>query len=203
MRKIWTIAQKELRTFFGDRNLLIIMLAAPLAISTIIGLAFGNMGGDVPVKDIPVAIVNQDTGNGQQNYGAIFVTAFLPPTDSAADGSTQPDCPTDEAASEASDDANATTLQDLTNAVQLDDVAQAKAGVDAGTYAAAVIIPADFSQKIGYSGPTDPVEASDVEVYANSGQQISGAIIRSIVESIGSQITTNNIAIASTFDAIG
>ncbi|MEO8612865.1 MAG: ABC transporter permease, partial [Chloroflexota bacterium] len=197
MRKIWTIAQKELLMFFGDRNLVVIMIAAPLAIATLIGLAFGGQGGDVPVKDIPVAIVNQDTGSGQQNYGDIFVNAFIPP-DAASGGTSQPTCPSDTTANQ-----NATTLQDLTNAVRMDDAAAAKAGVDAGTYAAAIIIPADFSKKIGYTGPTDPVEPSDIEVYANSGQQIGGAIIRSIVESIGSQVATNNIAIASTFDAVG
>jgi ABC-type transport system involved in multi-copper enzyme maturation permease subunit len=202
MRKIWTIAQKELLSFFGDRNLVIIMIAAPLAIATIIGLAFGNMGGgDVPIKDIPVAIINQDSGNGQQNYGDIFVNAFIPNSAASAGATSQPTCPTDETASGTTQ--NATTLQDLTNAVKLDDPAAAKAGVDAGTYAAAIIIPADFSKKIGYSGPTDPVEPSDIEVYANSGQQIGGAIIRSIVESIGNQVATGNIAIASTFDAVG
>ena len=45
MRKIWTIAWKELYMTFSDRNLVAIMIAAPLAISTIIGLAFGGLGG--------------------------------------------------------------------------------------------------------------------------------------------------------------
>jgi ABC-2 type transport system permease protein len=203
MRKIWAITWKELYTFFNDRNLLLILIAAPLAIATIIGLAFGGQGGDVPVKDIPVAIVNQDSGNGQQNYGDIFVAAFIPPT--ATDSGTaaaQPTCAsTDTSSSNAG--ANTTTLQDLTNAVKLDDPAAARAGVDAGTYAAAIIIPADFSKKIGYGGPTDPVESATVDVYANSGQQIGGAIIRSIVDSIGNQIATGNIALASTFNTIG
>jgi ABC-type transport system involved in multi-copper enzyme maturation permease subunit len=199
MRKIWTIAQKELYAFFGDRNLVVIMIAAPLLIATIIGLAFGNQGGDVPIKNIPVAIVNQDTGNDQQNFGSIFVNVFIPST--TTESSDLPACPTEEPSGESSQ--NATTLDDLTDAVKVDDVAAARAGVDAGTYTAAIIIPADFTQKLGYGGPTDPVESSGIEVYANSGQQVGGAIIRSIVQGIGNQIATGNIAIASTFDAVG
>lgn len=200
MRKIWTIAWKELYSTFTDRNLVIIMIAAPLAISTIIGLAFGGLaGGDVPVSDIPIAIVNQDSGSGGQHYGDIFVNAFIPPA--ASDGSSEaPACQTPETGDEPQ---RSVTLDDLTNPVRLDDAAAARAGVDDGTYAAAIIIPADFSQKIGYGGPTDPVEATGVEVYANSGRALAAGIIRSIVESIGNQIATGNIALASTFETIG
>jgi ABC-type Na+ efflux pump permease subunit len=206
MRKIWTIASKELYLTFSDRNLLIIMIAAPLAIATIIGLAFGNLGGnDVPIKDIPVAIVNLDTGTEQQNYGDIFVNAFIPAETTGADGNALPACPTtaegDSSGTSASQ--NSTTLQDLTNATRLDDPAAARAAVEAGTYDAAIIIPADFSQKLGYGGPTDPVEGTQVEVYANGGSQVTAGIIRSIVESIGNQIATGNIAIASTLDTVG
>ncbi len=200
MRKIWTIAWKELYMTFSDRNLVIILIAAPLAISTIIGLAFGGVGGgDVPISDIPVAIVNQDTGSGGQNYGAIFVNAFIPPAPTAGE-SALPACPLVETTAASG---NTTTLDDLTNTVKLEDVDVARAGVDNGTYTAAIIIPADFSQQIGYSGPTDPVEPAGVEVYANSGRTIPASIIRSIVESIGNQIATGNIAIATTLDTIG
>jgi ABC-type transport system involved in multi-copper enzyme maturation permease subunit len=64
MRKIWTIAWKELVTTFTDRTLILIMIVTPLLLSTIIALAFG--GGDDPdgfnLSKIPIAIVNQDEG---------------------------------------------------------------------------------------------------------------------------------------------
>lgn len=63
MGKIWAIAWKELYTTLTDRNLLLIMFATPLALSTIIGLAFGGLGSDTPtIAAIPVAIVNLDQG---------------------------------------------------------------------------------------------------------------------------------------------
>lgn len=70
MRKIWAIAWKELYTTLIDRNLLLIMFATPIALSTIIGLAFGGIGADTPtIAQIPVALVNLDQG---LDVGSLF-----------------------------------------------------------------------------------------------------------------------------------
>lgn len=200
MRKIWIIAWKELYTTFSDRSLLMVLVAAPLAIATIIGLAFGGDNGDIPVKDIPVALVNLDKGSTTQNYGQFFVNAFIEqPTSSDSTTASLPVCPNAPAATDSAPGQN--VLFDLTNAVQLEDVNAARVGVDDGTYTAAIIIPEDFSQKIGY-GLNDPVEPTQIEVYANGGRAVPAAIIRSIVDSIGTQITTGNIAIAATLNTI-
>jgi ABC-2 type transport system permease protein len=203
MKKILAIAWADLYSSFSDRNFVLILIAAPLAIATLIGLAFGNTsGGDVPIRDIPVAVVNLDKGTDQQNYGDIFVAAFVPPAEGAEETATgQPTCPTADAA-ETDETNNQNLLYDLTDATRVDDVETARAGVNDGTYTAAIIIPEDFSARIGYGGPTDPVEQAEVEVYANSGNVVSASIIRSIVESIGNQIATGNIAIASTLGTI-
>lgn len=200
MRKILTIAWKDLYTTYSDRNLVLIMLAAPLAIATIIGLAFGNLAsGDIPVSDIPVAVVNLDEGSANINYGSIFVSALVPAGEGAASTSALPACETGD--TPAPTGSNTNILFDLTEAVVLNDPAVAKAGVDDGTYTAAIIIPADFSQKLNY-GFNDPVEATQVEVYANGGRAVGAGIIRSVVESIGNQIATGNIAVAATLDTI-
>ena len=64
MRKILAIAAKEIYIVFRDRNLVLLMFATPLVLSTIVGLAFGGSGdSDVPdFADIPVAVVNHDEG---------------------------------------------------------------------------------------------------------------------------------------------
>jgi ABC-2 type transport system permease protein len=201
MRKIITLAWKELYIVFTDRNLLVIMIAAPLAIATIIGLAFGGQGGDIPVRDIPVAIVNLDEGGAnEQNFGSIFVSAFVPPADGAEPAQQALNCPTSEAASDA-DVGSSTTLYDLTEAVEVADVATARAGVDTGTYTAAIIIPADFTARLGYA-QNDPIEAAAIEVYANNGRAVGAGIIRSIVEGIGNQLATGSIAAATTVDSV-
>src|SRR5262245_48179039 len=137
LRKVLNIAWRNLYVTYTDRNLILIMIATPLALATIIGLSFSGFisgGNDVPIHDIPVAVVNLDqtvNANGTEiNNGQIVVNLLIPPADST----------------------NAeTALTDLTNAVQLDDPDAARAAVDAGTYAAAIIIPADFSQKVTYT----------------------------------------------------
>lgn len=185
LSKIWTIAWKELYTTFTDRNLILIMIVTPLALATIIGLAFSNFlnaSSDVPVSDIPMAIVNLDQGsdaNGAAvNNGARIVDIFLPEVHRSND-----------------------VIDMLTNAEQLDDAATAREGVDTGRYAAAIIIPADFSQKLTYS-QTHSIEPVSVEVYASPAATISASIIRSITESIVSQIATGNIAVEATIQTI-
>ncbi len=186
-RKIWAITWREIYTTFTDRNLILIMILTPLALATIIGAAFSsfiNTSNDVPVQDIPVAIVNLDQGtqsNGTTvNNGDIFVT-LLVPTGAAADSSNP--------------------LMELTNAVQVADADTARAAVDDGTYAAAIIIPTDFSAKLSYS-QTHSIEPVSVEVYASPATPTSGTIIRSIAEGIVNQIATGNITVEATIQAL-
>jgi ABC-type Na+ efflux pump permease subunit len=83
LAKLWAIAWKELYTTFRDRNLILIMFATPLALSTIIGLAFGGLGGDTPtIAAIPLAVVNQDAGLDVDSLMAnAVITDATTPTD--------------------------------------------------------------------------------------------------------------------------
>ena len=191
MNRIIAMVWKDLYITYTDRNLLLIMIVAPLALATIISLAFSNFfnaSGDVPVSDIPVAVVNLDqgveTGDTIFNNGDVFVDTLVPPAD----------------ADEQTLEENA--LYQLTNAVEMSTPEEARAGVDAGDYSAAIIIPADFSEKITYSQDHPTVEPSAVEVYANPATPVSANIIRSIVEGISSQLEAGNVAIAATLTAL-
>ena len=187
LRKILAMSWKEVYTTYTDRNLLLIMIATPLALATIIGLAFsgflGNTGNDIPIRDIPFALVNLDagtTGVGGRNNGQTFVDLLVP--GAAAD---QPQA-----------------LLDLTDARQMTSARLARMAVDRGELAAAVIIPEDFSAKLSYSPAHLALEPTTIEIYANAAQPISANIIRSIVSGIGDQIATGNIAVAVTIDAL-
>lgn len=191
MRKILNIAWKDLYTVYTDRNLMIIMIVSPLALATIISLAFSQFfggGNDVPIRDIPLAIVNLDEGieaNGSTiNNGQIFIDVLVPPAD--ADEATLNDNP----------------LYQLTNAVALDTPEAARAGVDDGTYSAAVIIPPDFSRGLTFTQDNQTIAGSSVDIYASSAAPVGAAITRSIVEGITNQIATGNITIASTINAL-
>ncbi|HVU11642.1 MAG TPA: ABC transporter permease [Phototrophicaceae bacterium] len=187
LSKIWAITWKEIYTTYTDRNLLLIMLLTPLALATIIGAAFSgfiNTSNDVPVSDIPVAVVNLDQGtnaNGTTvNNGDTFVSLLVP-----KDGKPDP----------------SNELQTLTSAVQVADAATARAAVDQGTYAAAIIIPADFSAKLTYS-QTHSIEPVAVEVYASAASPISASIVRTITGEIVNQIATGNITVEATIEAL-
>lgn len=211
MDKILAITRKELYTTFTDRNLLILMLAAPLAISVIVGLVFGGLGssGSSPIADIPVAVVNLDAGAEQQgqptNYGDT-IAAILTSTDGAVVGNQTADCPLAEAPTQ-SGDQFAMSLDEILAAQQIDDLDAARSGVENGDFAAAVIIPADYSARlVDTSNPlADPAafeNAVSIEIYANSGQALEGTIVRSIVDGINKQMLTGNVAISASIGAI-
>ncbi|MCW5876942.1 MAG: ABC transporter permease [Anaerolineales bacterium] len=63
------IAWKDTQRRFSDWKALAGMLAAPLLISALIGLAFGNLtSGETPITDIALAVVNHDEGELGQVY---------------------------------------------------------------------------------------------------------------------------------------
>jgi ABC-2 type transport system permease protein len=71
--KALQIAIKDTLTRFRDWKALAGMLAAPLVISGLIGLAFGNLSaGETPIENIPVAIVNHDDGQLGQAYADVL-----------------------------------------------------------------------------------------------------------------------------------
>ncbi|NDJ77078.1 MAG: hypothetical protein GYB65_12555, partial [Chloroflexi bacterium] len=91
--KLTAITWKDLYQTFQDRNALLYMFAMPVALSLIIGLAFGT-GGDISIDEIPLAIVNGDEGHAQDTddvasndggdmmrLGDIYETAFVPSGD--------------------------------------------------------------------------------------------------------------------------
>ena len=190
MSKIWAIAWRDLYITFTDRNAVLIMIVTPLALAAIIGYAFSgffNTGGDVPVRDISLAVVNLDGGSANNgvdiNNGQIFVDALVPLADATAETLEE------------------NVLYTLTNAVELEDADAARAGVDDGTYAAAIIVPPDFSQNLTYS-QTSAMQPTAVEVYASAANPVSASIVRSVAASIGSQIAAGNITIAATIETL-
>lgn len=190
MRQILAIAWKDLHLTYTDRSLLLIMIVTPLALATIIGLAFSGAirGSDVPVRDIPVAVVNLDEGVEQGGQllrlGDAFPSALVPPADA------QP----------AALEENA--LFTLTNAVALDSADSARAAVDRGEYAAAIIVPPEFSRSLVITSAASTITPVQIEVYTSPTATISGGILRSVTEQIANTIASGSITVAATIDAI-
>jgi ABC-2 type transport system permease protein len=72
--RTWHIAWKDTLIRLRDRNALLLTIVAPLIISAIMGFAFSNQQS-TPVSDIPVVVVNQDSGP----YGKQVAAAFEVP----------------------------------------------------------------------------------------------------------------------------
>lgn len=219
MRKILTIAWKDVLGTFTDRNLILIMLAAPVAISTIIGITFGGVAqGAAPVKDIPVAVVNLDEGTGGTNYGNI-VAGILAPLPDGEDGTgainatgtfnadslaasgidTQAFvCPESaEVSSGGVMQTEDSSLDDLLEGVRVATPEEARAGVENGTYTVAVIIPPTFSADVGYTPTDQTLNPTTIEVYADPEKPIASSIVRSIVEQVGVRLATGNVTLSA------
>jgi ABC-2 type transport system permease protein len=187
--KLWTLLRHDLFMTFSDRNLVLIMLVTPLALATIIGLAFGGLaGGGGGLSGIEVALVNRDQPverNGEQiALGAIFEQALIPPAGA-----------TDEQQAE-------NALWQMTNAISLADAETARRGVEDDMYTAAIIIPPDFTAKLVSLEVADNTPLTSLEVYSNPSSPIASLVVRSVVDSIATQIVTQQIAIVATIDAL-
>lgn len=86
-------------------------------------------------------------------------------------------------------------LAELVEPVVLDQPAEAKAGVDEDTYAAAIIIPAGFSASIIPTGETNKAgPLVQVEFYANPTQPTNAGILRTILEQFISQVEIGRVS---------
>jgi ABC-2 type transport system permease protein len=222
MNKLWVIAYKDIRTRFTDRTLLLIMLVAPLVISSIIGLAFGGLGSSTsPIQHIPLAVINNDQpGTAGSSFGGILTDLLTTGELPASTSATLSSCPQTSSATGNTSSEARTSLADLVNGTVIDQsvveklvannsitaptadigsadylVSAAKAAVDKGLYAAVVIIPPDFSTSLfNLADPSKPSTTSTVTIYGNAGQSLSAGIIRSVVDSINSQLIRGPIA---------
>ncbi len=229
MRKLWAITWKEVYSRFTDRNLLLIMVAAPLAIASIIGLAFGGLAsGSSPVSHIPVAVVNHDADAGiGVSMGAVLegllVQGQLPQELQAFSAS---DCPQPAGGSQS--DGTSLSLDELVDGTAFNPArvealveagsleasfgadlsmpgvdAAARAAVDKGLYSAVVIIPAEFSAGLTrLAQPASAPEAVQVTVYGNQGRDLDVSIVKSLVDGIVGRLISGNIAIGATFSEL-
>lgn len=61
MRKLWILIFKEIKLTFRDTGAIISMLVTPIALTLAMAAAFGN-SSSTPLSDIPVLLLNQDSG---------------------------------------------------------------------------------------------------------------------------------------------
>jgi ABC-2 type transport system permease protein len=173
MRKILSIAWKDLRSTMRNPPALVMMLAAPLALAGLLGFAFGG-GGSFDIAATKVAVANADVAPSTGLAGASGQGGAS--GQSSASG--QSGANNRSVGAEMVGVLTSPGLKDVLDVTQVSSAAAARKRVDDGKAANAVIIPADFSAALfGTEGQT-----SAVELYENPTQQFGNAITASVVD---------------------
>lgn len=156
MKKIWSIARKDLIVTFRDPAALVMLLLTPFALTLAIAFAFGGLGGDSGggLSDIPVTIVNHDAGE----LGAQLVEVLQ--AEDLAD-LLAPVVETDDAAARLAVDGDKSAAAVIIPADLSESVMPA--GLTMGQ------VSSERSQSV-------------VELYANPTRTISAGVVRSIVD---------------------
>ncbi|MGB7340277.1 MAG: ABC transporter permease [Phototrophicaceae bacterium] len=210
IQKIFTIAWKQLHTVYSDAGLLLFMLITPIALATIMGLAFGGNGGTISINNIDLAVVNLDEGAADTNYGQTISNILLSvsaPTGTANNATNTCSLLADSPV--ASETSTQTSLDTLFNALALSSADEARAGVDTGDYAVAIIIPTDFTASLSPEinvasmvANETAITATSIEVYSNGAAPISGVVARSVTESIVNDIVIGATTVNATITTI-
>ncbi len=169
MKKVFNIAFKDILLNFRDPMGLVIMLAAPLALTMVIAAAFGGGGSSstAGLSHIPVILVNHDTGM----LSPYFIEAFK--------------------SEELADLVQPTVMQDEIEARKLLEEDEAAAVVVIPDNFSESILPASL-----ISGESSPhaFQTSTIQVYANPSRTISAGIIRSIVDEILNRFISGRVS---------
>jgi ABC-2 type transport system permease protein len=155
--KAFAISWKDLRATMRNVPALVMMLIAPLALAGLLGLAFGG-GSSFKIAATNVAVANADTavaagqagqtGQGGPAMGGSVVSVLTRPE-----------------------------LKDVLNVTEVGDAGAARARVDDGKAAVAVIVPPDFSAAMYGTGSRQ----SAVELYENPTQELGSSIVAAVV----------------------
>ncbi len=172
MKKLLNIAVKDLKIMFRDPSALVWMLAMPIALTLAMAFAFGRL-----------------TGDSGQAAGLSDIPVIIVDLDGGQ--MSQPIVQTFQSKE----------LADLIEATTSTDEAAARKAVDEDKIAAAIIIPAGFTEKIlpaglqqGDFAALAQREQGVVEVYSSPERSISSSIVRSIVNAVLNRLAAANAA---------
>ncbi len=189
MKKAWIIARKDLIIRFRDHWGLLFLVLTPLALTTIMGLAFGGSNDNMANLRIPLAIVNRDQGLQSIDFGRGGATQFtLPPALLAASGvatitdATQAGFPAEglnfgqilveQVFASAG-------LQTLLQTTVLTDESAARRAVAAGTtYCCVITLPPTLTQAL-MTG-----QKLEIPLYSDPARAISAQIVESVLKQV-------------------
>jgi len=163
MKKILLIGWKDVTLMFRDVTALVLMLAAPFALTIGLGFVTGRFSGSssAGLSGIPVVLVNQDGGQ----LGNALVDAFQ--------------------------------SKDLATLIALSvaaDPALARQQVDEDKAAAAIVIPAGFTQSIiPTQGAVPAGDVVQITLYSNPTRPTSVGVVKTIVDQFLSEVEVGRV----------
>jgi ABC-2 type transport system permease protein len=164
MKKLLLIGLKDVKLAFRDKAALIFMLLAPFLLTVGLGMVSGRFSGS-------------DNSSGISNIPVVIVNQ-----DNAQLG----DALVDTFQSE--------NLADLVAPSVSDDPAAARLSVDANDAAAAIFIPAGFTESIfPPQGQTPSGEALQIELYTNPARPTSVGVIKTILDEFINQVEVGRV----------
>ena len=165
MMKALSIAWKDTVHVYRDIAGLAMMFIAPLVLATVLGAAFGS-GDNFSIAAVRTVIVDQDKGAGAGTpaAGAMLSAALESPD-----------------------------LGDLLAITRLDSPEKARAAVDDGDAAAAVIIPAGLSSALASS----VAQEANVEIYKDPALVVGPSIVAAVTESVVQTLNGSRAAAAA------
>lgn len=164
MKKALLIGLKDLKVAARDRAALVLMLAAPFVLTLGLGLVTGSLGGSSSQSGLQDIPVIIVDQDGEQ-LGQALVDTFT-----------------------------SSDLQTLLEPSLQQDVAAARAAVEADEVAALVIVPPDFSASIIPGGDGALAATQTIEVYANPARPISSGVVQAIVQQFLGEVESATIA---------
>jgi ABC-2 type transport system permease protein len=150
MRRALAITLKDVRRIYRTRSALVMMLVAPLALSALLGFAFGG-GKGFSIPAVKTAVANLDSAGTAGGDAATTIVGVL----------------------------RSPQLKDLIAVQVKPDAAAARAAVDGGKAAVAVIVPRGFGAALT---STTFGQRSSVELYENPTDTVGPAIVSGIVQ---------------------
>jgi ABC-2 type transport system permease protein len=166
--KALNIAWKDLRVAFRDPAAVVLMLVTPFLLTLTIGFALGGFGGNSSpgISQIPVAVVNHDTGQLGQNLVQVLQSPDLADL-------VKPVLMTNDAQARASVDHD-----------------QVSVAVIIPPDLTARVIPQGRQKFTGASS----APAALIEIYANPTSPVSASVVRSIVDQFLSRLDAGVVA---------
>lgn len=183
MKKAWLIARKDILIYLYDKSGFAFLILTPLILTLIAGAAFGGSSDDSANFQIPIAVVNYDTGISVDTLKTDAPN--IPPLEGMDMGATI---------------INVLTSEDLRNLLAtsvVTDEAAVRTAIDAGkNYAALVVLPKNLTRAVILGEP------AEIEVYSDPARNTSAQIVKGIIAQIARRMSSGNVLFKVTIQTL-